>query len=843
MPRRTTDRFTISSFPHQVQVDPKFADTTWATLENAINEINKRNTFNLSFEQLYRSSYNMVLHKRGDLLYARLKRLQTDHLKGVAAQISSADAPAFLPEIQRQWTWFELSLTHVRDVFMYMDRHFVKARGLKTVYELGVALFRDVVVSHPAVLPRLSHALLSSIDLERNGEAVDTPLMRAVTRMLAQLGEMENEKSVYAVVFEDAFLERTRQFYAREATLYLADSTCSDYLHKASRRMHEERVRVDAYLESETATKVRAVTERELISKYMTRLIDMENSGLISMLRNEKLADLRLMYTLFRDIENGEDMLRNNLKKEVLERGAEIIANPDHSRDPVVLVSAVLALREKYERILHASFTMPSTQASISMQNPQTGPSLAAGPDGLGAPGIGATSIGAGIGSSVYSERGSLSAVAGNTVGSSSGTGCSAGTGCGPRTTDLNALNTDVSGASSSAPPPTSGVPDKKFVATVNEAFERFVNSFSDAAEYISLYVDKLLRRDFKGSSDDEIESKLDGVMTLFRYLHDKDAFQRYYQHHLTRRLLYAKAASSDGERSFLAKLKMDCGYMYTAKMEVMFNDIKTSEDTTNGFKERITQRSIDMRGIDMSVSVLTTMSWPISQSAQILLPTQVVSCAERFEEFYYHEHEGRRLTWQAELGIADIRGHFGNDGSRVVDFVSVPAFCMCIMMLFNDHDSMTYREIAEATKIPTKELARHLQSLAMAKYRVLRKEPRDREMRSDDRFWFNTEFTSRTRRVKLQVVSARKENDAEKSQTRSRIDDDRRPVIDTVIVRIMKHRKVLEHNKLIVEVTNMLASRFEPNPQEIKKRIESLVERDYLERQPDKRQIYQYIA
>ena len=58
-----------------------------------------------------------------------------------------------------------------------------------------------------------------------------------------------------------------------------------------------------------------------------------------------------------------------------------------------------------------------------------------------------------------------------------------------------------------------------------------------------------------------------------------------------------------------------------------------------------------------------------------------------------------------------------------------------------------------------------------------------------------------------------------------------------------MKHRKVLDHNKLIVEVTNMLSSRFEPNPQEIKKRIKSLVEREYLERQQDKRQVYQYVA
>lgn len=851
MTRRGTGSFTIASFPPQVQLDPNFAETTWSTLEHAITEINKRNTSNLSFEQLYRYSYNMVLHKHGDFLYTRLTRLQTDHLKSVASQIASTDPPAFLPEIQRQWSWFELSLAHVRDVLMYMDRYYVKARGHKSVFELGIELFRDVVISDSTIFTRLSHALLTAIDLERTGETVDTPLMRAITRMLAQLGNTSTGKSVYAAVFEDVFLERTRQFYAREATLYLADSTCSDYLYKASRRLYEERLRVDAYLEPQTAGKVRAVTERELISKYMTKLIDMENSGLINMLRNDKLNDLRLMYTLFRDIENGENMLRTNLKKEVLERGIEIINNPEHARDPVALVSAVLSLKEKYERILKSSFTLPaSVVGSVGGIGTHHGPSGMQGTfvygtgNGSGiasVEGVGATSAGAGGKMGGVGERGPLlSSVAGNTMGSSSsaGAGCCAGTGG-------NASSSPATAASSSisiAPLPT-GIPDKKFMSTVKEAFEKFLNGFSDAAEYVSLYVDKLLRKDFKGSSDDEVEGKLEGVMALFRYLNEKDAFQRYYQVHLTKRLLYTKAGSSDAERLFLAKMKMDCGYMYTQKMEVMFSDMKISEDSTSTFKERVNRQGVDMYGIDLSVCVLTNMSWPISASAPVELPSTVKQCIDRYQQFYYEKHEGRKLTWQGELGSADMRGRFGPDGNRIFDFVSVPALCVCILMLFNDKQNITYREILQMTRIPHTELIRHLQTLAMTKYRVLKRDSKDKEIKPDDRFFLNQDFNNRNRRVKLQVVSARKENEIEKNQTKSKIDDDRRPVIDTVIVRVMKNRKVLDHNKLIVEVTNMLSSRFEPNPQEIKKRIESLVEREYLERQPDKRAVYQYVA
>jgi cullin 3 len=40
-----------------------------------------------------------------------------------------------------------------------------------------------------------------------------------------------------------------------------------------------------------------------------------------------------------------------------------------------------------------------------------------------------------------------------------------------------------------------------------------------------------------------------------------------------------------------------------------------------------------------------------------------------------------------------------------------------------------------------------------------------------------------------------------------------------------MKDRKQMAHNDLINEVTRQLATRFQPNPQDIKKRIETLID------------------
>jgi len=54
---------------------------------------------------------------------------------------------------------------------------------------------------------------------------------------------------------------------------------------------------------------------------------------------------------------------------------------------------------------------------------------------------------------------------------------------------------------------------------------------------------------------------------------------------------------------------------------------------------------------------------------------------------------------------------------------------------------------------------------------------------------------------------------------------------------------QVLDHNTIITEVTRQLAGRFLPNPAVIKKRIESLIEREFLERDAEDRKLYRYLA
>lgn len=58
------------------------------------------------------------------------------------------------------------------------------------------------------------------------------------------------------------------------------------------------------------------------------------------------------------------------------------------------------------------------------------------------------------------------------------------------------------------------------------------------------------------------------------------------------------------------------------------------------------------------------------------------------------------------------------------------------------------------------------------------------------------------------------------------------------------RQRKNLPHQQLIAEVIQQLANRFQPDVNMIKQRIESLMEREYLERGPDpSKPSYTYLA
>lgn len=59
--------------------------------------------------------------------------------------------------------------------------------------------------------------------------------------------------------------------------------------------------------------------------------------------------------------------------------------------------------------------------------------------------------------------------------------------------------------------------------------------------------------------------------MIIFKFIDDKDVFQKFYQKKLSTRLINQLSASDDSESSMITKLRELSGYDYTNKLTRMF--------------------------------------------------------------------------------------------------------------------------------------------------------------------------------------------------------------------------------------------------------------------------------
>jgi len=335
--------------------------------------------------------------------------------------------------------------------------------------------------------------------------------------------------------------------------------------------------------------------------------------------------------------------------------------------------------------------------------------------------------------------------------------------------------------------------------------------------------------------------------------------FEKYYKQHLAKRLLLDRSVSDDAERQMIGKLKRECGSNFTSKLEGMFKDMGLSKNVMEEYKKYLEVHSINSyngnssnnvascnssnnvnSNIELSVTVLTTGFWPTQAHPPCTLPADVLAESEMFKKFYLNNHSGRRLNFQTNMGTAEIRAFF----VAKRHMLSVSTYQMCILLLYNgEKTKFTFDEIKKASQIPIMDLKRQLMSLSLGKYKILKKEPFAKEFKDTDTYAFNSKFKSNLFRIRVVAVSAQKESKEQTVKTRGKVDEDRKHQVEAAIVRIMKSRRKLSHNELIAEVTKQLQQRFLPSPVLIKKRIESLIEREYLERSAEQRSTYMYCA
>ncbi|XP_030747563.1 cullin-2 [Sitophilus oryzae] len=384
---------------------------------------------------------------------------------------------------------------------------------------------------------------------------------------------------------------------------------------------------------------------------------------------------------------------------------------------------------------------------------------------------------------------------------------------------------------------------DQNFMGALDKACNSVINHRANdgrapcrSPELLAKYCDTLLKKSSKGISESEVDEKLLESIIIFKYIDDKDIFQKFYSRSLAKRLIHQQTQSMDAEEAMINRLKQACGYEFTSKLHRMFTDMSVSADLNNKFQEFLSKDKIEL-GINFGIYVLQAGAWPLGQAivTPFALPQQLEKSVQMFESFYHNKFNGRKLTWlhhlcQAELKLGYLKKPY---------VVTVQTFQMAILLLFEKSDTLSCKEIRETLQLNSEQFKRHAVSLVDSKLLLADTEEID-EVETNLRL--NLDYSNK--RTKFRITAAiQKETPHEVEQTMNSVEEDRKMYLQAAIVRIMKSRKVLKHNLLIQEVYAQSKVSFAPSVQLIKKCIESLIDKQYIERTPHSSEEYSYVA
>ncbi len=586
----------------------------------------------------------------------------------------------------------------------------------------------------------LNSVILDQVHMDREGDIIDRSLIKSCIYMLEGLYETEEEEEslkLYLTSFEPAFIRASEEFYCHEGTTMLLDADAGTFCRHAKKRISEEEDRCRSTLSPLSLAKIKIVVETELIKNHLREVIALENSGVKYMIDNDRVHELGMMYDLSARVDPKKDELRKAVQARVVEQGTEVNNATDAALKAPPRPSARNGDKPDGEE---------KTAEREKPINQQTVAAIQWVDD-------------------VLALKGKYD-------------------------TFLTEAFQD----------------DQGLQTALTRSFTDFINIFERSSEYLSLFFDENMKKGIKGKTENEVDSLLEKGITLLRYIQDKDMFERYYKKHLSRRLLMKRSISMDAERQMISKMKLEVGNTFTQKIEAMFKDMSVSEDLTDNYKKHVSQLGDrDPARAEIDVNILTSTMWPLEAMAtaynknedqpKIIFPAQIERIRQGFEKFYLEKHSGRQLTWQANMGTADLRAYFPNmKGMKKTREINVSTYAMVILLLFNDlppGQALTCEDIQAKTNIPWNELTRNIQSMTVAvpKNRVLVKEPMTKDVKPSDKILFNETFYSPFQKFKINTIMSgnRVEDSIERSETEKKNNDTRAGVIEAAIVRIMK--------------------------------------------------------
>lgn len=832
-------------------------DKTWKEFEDNLSQIlsslgSNKVEWTSFWGNMYRQVFTLKTLTRGveylrEPLYYLFERFLVDHVQLQRKSIiEKEEAPdIFLRTYQRKWCDYAIAIKYMHDIFS-MHYFWVKEQGVPDIFMYGLTVWRTHL--YMEMKEYMGHAVVTLVNRYRDSYPVSDPaLLPALIRNYVVLApDSLNPLELFEDDFVKPFVASTRQYYTTESLTLIGDGGGSipRFMQKAESRIEDELDRIKSYYTTSSETDQCGVfpdVYHALLHSCWSVCESMNN------LEKSFLNALDFLLEKLRDILNEVLIASNqeilisscpamftNGQWEDLSRMWRLLSRIDHTS---LLEDRLL------KHILDVGLSFVEKFESNKKKD------VVEYVEGLHC-------------FMVHYREGVKKWFANH----------------------------------------------KNFVSMLDKGFDLIVNKSRNGSRYIAQYTDKMMRvwaglgssSSLSSVNDARVDESLDRVIDLLNYLQDKDLFQAFYVHYLAKRLLEIESRNVDNdyEKLMIAKLKSNRGMSFTSKMERMFKDIALSQDIARDFSNW--QKYVDVPGTvqpqmaELSPTVVTNGAWPNTvlgtNTIECLLPNEVEAAWASFRLYYLSKYSGRRLSFLPHLGTAEVKVRIAGKEYQA----TMPTFSMCILLLFNCSDTLSYADIKATTNIPDTALKSTLRSLTSpltlptpstkkcsknkkqnnSKTRTgpqllllnnpnlqnadsnnnnddnnnnnknVDKNNNNTEITEESVFNVNTNFSCSSKRFKVRVVMGERvaKEEQNNADTEEKLKKEREWQVDALIVRIMKSRRRLHHNALVQEVVSQSASRFVPPLSMIKTRIQNLIEREFIARCSDDMNTYVYI-
>ncbi|KAF6136026.1 hypothetical protein GIB67_006918, partial [Kingdonia uniflora] len=218
------------------------------------------------YMKYYECVYHMAIQREPceytAQLYERYRTALEDSINAkVLPCLLYHDGMPLLTDLVKAWSAYKVMSNWLAKFFGYLDRFYTARKDLLPLRAVATQCFRRLALQEE-LFQKILHVLFSMIDYERDGNQIDSVLVKHVMDLLVECG-ME---------FEQAMLAHTAAYYSRKSSEWIAEDSCNDYIMKADWCLNQERGRICRYLDCTKWEPLLQVAKYQLIDETVNKL-------------------------------------------------------------------------------------------------------------------------------------------------------------------------------------------------------------------------------------------------------------------------------------------------------------------------------------------------------------------------------------------------------------------------------------------------------------------------------------------------------------------------------------------------------------------------------------------